>query len=112
MLHADQSRQRQQRLLETLVSEKLDAVVLGASHHVYWASAHRSFWQQEAALILFADGRSWLATANLPNQSAAADEIVAYEASWTGTQRQEQPRGVAEVVIKQVQSRRAQRGAS
>jgi len=109
MLQPDQSRQRQRRLLETLAREKLDAAVLGASHHVYWASAHRPFWLQDAALILFADGRSWLATANSPNQSAAADQIVAYEASWNGTQRQEQATVVAELVLKELQSRRSRR---
>jgi Xaa-Pro aminopeptidase len=109
MLQPDQSRLRQRRLLETLGREKLDAVVLGASHHVYWASAHRPWWQHEAAFILFADGRSWLATANSTSQSAAADQIVAFEATWNGTQRQDQPAVLAEMIIKELQSRRVRR---
>src|ERR1700734_4149794 len=102
MLQAAQSRQRQKRLLETLARQKLDAVVLGAPHHVYWASAHRPFWLQEAAMVLFADGRSWLATANSPNLSAAADRIVGFEASWNGTHRQEQAMVLGEMVIKEL----------
>jgi Xaa-Pro dipeptidase len=109
MLQPEQSRQRQRRLLETLARQNLDAVVLGASHHVYWGSAHRPHWLQQAGLILFADGRSWLVTANSPNQSAAADEVVAYEANWNATLRQEQPMAVAEIVLKQLQLRRARR---
>ena len=109
MLQADQSRLRQRRLMETLGRENLDAVVLGAPHHVYWASAHRPWWLHEAVFILLADGRSWLATANSPNQSAAADQIVGFEATWNGTQRQDQPAVLAEMVIKELQSRRALR---
>jgi Xaa-Pro aminopeptidase len=54
---------------------------------------------QEAAFILYADGRSWLATANEPKADMAADEVVAFEASWLGTQRQEQPAVLAECVL-------------
>jgi Xaa-Pro dipeptidase len=109
MLQAEQSRHRQQRLLKNITDRKLDAVVLGASHHVYWATAHRPHWLQEAALILMADGKSWLATANSQNPSAAADQIVAFEASWNGTQRQEQPMVIAEMAIKELKARKCRR---
>src|SRR5438270_9675580 len=99
MLELQHSRDRQRRLLQVLHERKLDAAVLGLPHHVYWASTHRPFWLQEAAFILFADGRSWLATANDPKADTAADEGVAFEASWLGTQRQEQPAVVAERVL-------------
>jgi Xaa-Pro aminopeptidase len=59
--------------------------------------------------ILFADGRSWLATANKPNENAAADEVVSFEASWMGTQRQEQPAVVAERVLRTLTEHRANR---
>jgi len=99
MLEPQHSRDRQRRLLQVLNDRKLDAAVLGLPHHVYWASTHRPFWLQESAFILFADGRSWLATANEPKKETAADEVVAFEASWLGTQRQEQPAVVAERVL-------------
>jgi Xaa-Pro dipeptidase len=99
MLQPPYARQRQRQLLGVLQDRRLDAVVLGLSHDVYYASAHRPFWLQEAAFVLFADGRSWLVTANAPNVSAAADDVVAYEASWSGTQRQEQPAVVAGKVL-------------
>lgn len=92
--------------MKVLQDRQLDAGVLGLSHHVYYASAHRAFWLQEAAFVLFGDGRSWLVTANAPNTAAAADEVVAYEASWSGTQRQEQPAVVAEKVLQVLKDRR------
>jgi len=98
MLHPTYSRQRQQRLLATLQQRKLDAIVLGLPEHVYYASAHRPFWLHSTAFILLADGKSTVATANARNESAAADEVIAFEANWMGTQRQDQPAVAAEQV--------------
>ena len=101
MLQAEQSRQRQKRLLTVLNDSYLDAVVLGLSHHVYWISAYRQFWLSEAAFILFADGRSCLIAASTPND-AAADNLITFEGNWMGTQRQEQPAVVAEKAANQL----------
>jgi Xaa-Pro aminopeptidase len=103
MLQPQHSRDRQRRLLQVLHDRKLDAAVLGLPHHVYWASAHRASWLQESAFVLFADGRSWLATANAPNTgAAAADDVVSFEASWMGTQRQEQPAVAADLALQEL----------
>lgn len=109
MLDLNHSRQRQQRLLQVMQTRRLDAVVCGEPRHAYYFSAHRPFWLHEAGFVLFADGRSWLATANSPAKYAAADEIVAYEANWMGTQRQEQPAAVAELALKALAARGAKR---
>jgi Xaa-Pro aminopeptidase len=98
MLHPTHTRQRQQRLLAAARDRKLDAIVLGLPQHVYYASAHRPFWLHSSAFILLADGQSIVATANARNESAATDQVVAFEANWLGTQRQEQPAVVAEQV--------------
>ena len=37
------SRQRQKRLLEVMEKRRLDAVVIGANHHVYYFTAHFPF---------------------------------------------------------------------
>lgn len=71
--------------------ERLDAVVVGQPAHVYYLSGHWPFWLHAPAFVLRADGRSVLVSGNEPAAGAAADELVAYEASWSGTQRQEQP---------------------
>jgi Xaa-Pro aminopeptidase len=98
MLHPKYSLQRQRRLMELLQNRKLDAIVLGLAQHVYYAAAHKPFWLHSSAFILLADGKSIVATANSRNESAAADEVVAFEANWMGTQRQDQPAVVAQQV--------------
>ena len=109
MLQPQYSRARQGRLLDTMQALRLDAVVLGAPRHVYYLSTHRPHWLQQAALVLWADGRSWLVTANEPATAAVADTVVAYEANPMGTQRQEQPAVVAARVVDILAARRASR---
>ncbi len=95
MLDVNQSRARQQRLLPAIAEQRLDAVVVGLTEHVYYLSAFRSFWLQQSALVIRADGRSFAVTANQPAKNIAADEVRAYVASSHGTQRQEQPANIA-----------------
>jgi Xaa-Pro dipeptidase len=95
MLDPAFARKRQQRLQQLLHDRKLDAAVLGHPKHVYYFTAHLPFWQHHAGVVIFADGKSVLLTANAPNRAAAADTIRAFEATWNGTQRQEQPALVA-----------------
>ena len=87
----------------------LDAVAVGLPHHVYYFSAARAHWLQEAAFVLTSDGRAWMTSGNAPAQNAAADEAVSFEASWNGTQRQEQPAVVAQQVIDFLRARGAKR---
>jgi Xaa-Pro aminopeptidase len=96
MLQPDFSRARQRRLLDIMNRRRLDAVVVGSTRHVYYLSAHRPFWLHHAAFMLNADGRSRLICANSPATDAAADEIDTYQATWDGTQRQEQPALIAD----------------
>lgn len=98
MLETGYCRARQKRLLERMAGRGLDAVVVGGSHHVYYFTGHRTFWQQQSAAVVFGDGRVFLVTANEPAGGVAADEVVSYAASWMGTQRQEQAGVVAEAV--------------
>jgi Xaa-Pro aminopeptidase len=109
MLDSSLSRQRQQRLLDVMQQRQLGAAVIGLPHHVYYLTAHLPGWQHQAALVLTSDGQAWLATANQPNKNAAADEVVAYEANWMGTLRQEQPHVVAGMVLELLKSRGARR---
>jgi Xaa-Pro dipeptidase len=109
MLDPSLSRQRQQRLLDVMQQRQLGAVVIGLPHHVYYLTAHLPGWQHQSALVLTSDGQSWLATANQPAKGAAADEVVAYEANWMGTLRQEQPHVVAAMVLELLKSRGVRR---
>jgi Xaa-Pro dipeptidase len=109
MLDPSQSRQRQGRLLQVLADRRLDAVVIGHTPNVYYLTAHLPFWQQLAGLVLFADGKSALITANKPDERAAADRVTAYEASWNSTQRQEQPELIAGALLGILRERRISR---
>jgi Xaa-Pro dipeptidase len=109
MLDPVNARARQRRLLKVLEDRKLDAAVLGVSKHVYYFTAHLPFWQNHAAIVLFADGRSVLISANSPDPKASADEFRAYEATWSGTQRQEQPALVAGEALQILAGRNAMR---
>lgn len=107
MLDPAQARVRQRRLLQVLRDRKLDAAVIGHARHVYYFTAHLPFWQQHAGVVVFADGRSVLITANARDARAAADELRTYEASWNGTQRQEQPALVADQLLEALNERGA-----
>src|SRR5712671_149921 len=109
MLTINYSRQRQRRLLEVMQRRKLDAVVVGATRHVYYFSAYLPFWLHEAGFALFADGRSLLVSPNSPVTGMAADDVVAFEANWTSTLRQEQPMAVAEKLVEALKGRKARR---
>jgi len=109
MLDPHQSRQRHKRLLDRMAELKLDAVAVGWPQHVYYLGAFWTHWLHQSALVLFSDGRSWMATANSPAKNVAADEVVSYEAQWNATQRQEQPAVVAQLVAGVLTSRRATR---
>ena len=99
MLDPVYARKRQQRLLAVLEQRKLDAVVLGSTPHVYYFTAHLPFWLHHVGFVLFADGRSTLVAADAPQTKVASDSVTTYEASWYGTQRQEQPLTVAGLLL-------------
>ena len=109
MLNPILSRQRQKRLLEVMSRRRLDAAVIGAAHHVYYFTTHWTFVFHQSALVLWADGRSILYTANAPNTSAAADDVRSFEANWRGTLRQDQPRELAQILLRELESRSAKR---
>src|SRR6478609_856783 len=98
MLDPNFSRIRQKRLLDHMAQRRLDAVVVGWPGHVYYLGAFFTGWLHQSAFVLFADGRSWMVTANSPAKNTAADEVASYEAQWFATQRQEQPAVVAQMV--------------
>ena len=109
MLDINHSRARQKRLLDKMADENLDAMVVGLPQHVYYLSAFWTKWLHQSAFVLFADGRSWLATANVAAPNTAADEVVAFEAQWMATLRQEQPEAVGQMVSEVLLERHAKR---
>ena len=90
------ARDRQRLLVATMARRRLDAIVLGRPEHVDWATGHRpAHRQHESAVLVRADGHVTLFTANGPDASAVADDVVPFEANWDGTVRQEQPFTIA-----------------
>lgn len=106
MLDPQFSRRRQKRLLDQMKKLGLDAIVVGASHHVYYLTAYRPFWLNRAAVILLADGKAIGIFPTKAGAAAAVDDRVEFEANWMGTQRLDQPAAVAELVVDQLKSRR------
>jgi Xaa-Pro dipeptidase len=109
MLQASYCRARQQRVLRLMQDRKLDAVVAGWRWHSFYLSGHRAFWQNESALVLFANGRSLLVSENKPDAAAAADENLTYQATFIGTHRTQQAALAADQVIAALASRGAAR---
>src|SRR5947207_3817544 len=98
MLTPIHSRRRQRRLLDLMERRNLDAIVIGATPYVYYFTTHWTWWQHRSALVLLADGRSVLITANSPNKAAAADDVRSYEAQSKATLREDQPFVVAKML--------------
>lgn len=105
MLEINQSRARQRRLLDRVQARGLDALVLSQPKHAYYFSTFQPHWAHECAIVIFADGRSVLISANSPAKEAAADEMQSFEANWHGTMRLEQPQALAETIETLLRSR-------
>jgi Xaa-Pro dipeptidase len=108
MLEVTHSRARQKRLLELMQQRRLDAAVVGLPHHVYYFSAVQPHWLQTWAFVLLADGEARLMCGTAP-QKSAADHVVPFEATYLGTQRQEQPEVVAAEWVEFLNNRGAKR---
>ncbi len=98
MLDPILSKTRQKKLLKTLAEQKLDALLISQPQHVYYLSAHYPAWRHLPALVLFADERSTLYSANSPARNTAADEVIPYLANPNATMRQDQAAAVAALV--------------
>jgi Xaa-Pro aminopeptidase len=109
MLNPLSSRQRQKRLLDVMQRHRLDAVILGLPHHVYYFSAFQQHSMHQAAVIITADGRSCLISPNSPIQTPAVDDAIAFDAQWMATLRQEQPEVVAEKALDWLSSKSSRR---
>jgi Xaa-Pro dipeptidase len=109
MLDPVMSRLRQQRLLDVMQRRQLDAVVLGLPHHVYYFSAFLQHPMHQAAMVLTSDGRSCMIMANTSAKTFAVDDIVAFEAQWMATLRQDQPEIVADKVFDWLSAKKPRR---
>ncbi len=91
-------RGRQQRLLACMHQHALDLVIVTQIPHVQWLTGVRFGWMYAPAAALDTDGRLTLVAPNSAPQVAAADEVVAYEAQWHATLRNDQRAACCEVL--------------
>ncbi|MCA9110427.1 MAG: aminopeptidase P family protein [Planctomycetaceae bacterium] len=85
-----QCRARQQRLCEQFAQQSIDRAVIVSHENVQWLTGFRPHRLMHAAVCLEADGQCTLAAPNEEPEHAAADRVVAFEAQWHCTLRQEQ----------------------
>ncbi len=104
MLDPTMARERQKRLLGKMAELKLDAVLVGTPHHVYYLSAFKQFWIHEAAFILFSDGKSALVAA-VRSPIAGADQLIELRGGDNPMLRLEHPFVVAELAVEALAAR-------
>jgi Xaa-Pro aminopeptidase len=99
-INVDYCRARQKRVLEVMHRLSLDLVIVNRTEHVQWLVGPRFGWVFEPAAALTADGRCTLVAPNRVPETAAADEIVTYEAQWHSTLRNDQRQASAAALVK------------
>ncbi|MEO8496748.1 MAG: Xaa-Pro peptidase family protein [Planctomycetota bacterium] len=95
-------RGRQRRLIEHMQASGIDAVIVTQTEHVQWLAGPRFPWVMQAAAALRVDGHLTLAAPTKPVLTAAADEVVTYEAQWHSTLRNDQRQACMEVLERAV----------
>lgn len=98
----DACRRRQQRLIEFMQQQQLDAAIVTQTEHVQWLAGPRYPWLMQAAAALRADGHLTLASPKKPVLEAAADEIVTFEAQWHSTLRNDQRQACMELLERNI----------
>jgi Xaa-Pro aminopeptidase len=92
-------RVRQQRLLAEMERQRLDLVILTHNAHVQWLTGCHFPWLFSPIAALTANGHCILvAPARRMPPVAAADDLIAYEAQWHSTLRNDQRSASAAVL--------------
>jgi Xaa-Pro aminopeptidase len=107
MLDPARSRQRAQRVAQTLSQQGIDALVCGHPAHVYYFTAHLPRWMDYSAAVVFADGHTALIKPHNALVTTLADEVIDCASDWFYTLRQEQPQLVSEQVQRVLKARHA-----
>jgi len=96
-------RGRQARLLVEMRQLNLDMVVVTQHEHVQWLAGPKIDWKFQPAAALSAAGTLTLVVPGKKGKSveiaAAADEIIAYEAQWHSTLRNDQRAAATAVLV-------------
>lgn len=102
-------RARQKRLLNHMHLNGIDLSIITQHEHVQYFVGPRFAWTHSPAAAISASGKVTLVAPNKPPASAAADDIVTYEAQWHSTLRNDQRRACSEVLLKALAGQTAAR---
>jgi Xaa-Pro aminopeptidase len=92
-------RQRQGRLLSRMAELKVDLAIVTQIEHIQWLAGPRFDWKLQPLAALWADGTMMLVAPSDSSETAAADDVLTYDAKWLSTLRQDQRAAAAEVLI-------------
>ncbi len=94
-------RGRQQRLISVMRDERIERTIVTQPEHIQWLTGARFGPLFQPVASLDADGRMTLVapTKKLP-ESVAVDELLAYEAQWHSTLRNDQRRASSEALLR------------
>ena len=99
-------RARQKRLIDILEEEGLDGALVSRREHVYYFSGYQRSRHHSAALLLKADGRAVLASAEEGLEGLAVDESIPYTPDWLCTMHSRQHEAAAEALRPAVEAGR------
>lgn len=102
-------RERQQRLLQVLQQQELDAAIVTSPENVQYLTGFRPHRLMVAAVCLTVDGQCVLAAPNSPPEEFAADVVETFPAQWLSTLRQEQPAEAAAALSRGMSGKTIQR---
>jgi Xaa-Pro aminopeptidase len=102
-------RGRQRRLLERMADLKLDLTIVTQLEHIQWLAGPRFDWKLQPLAALWSDGRMLVVAPSDSSETAAADEIVSYDAKWLSTLRQDQRAAASHVLLEALTRRPAPR---
>ena len=91
-------RLRQQRLLALMEEKQLDLVIITQRENIQWLSGQWFNWYFQPAAALNANGHLTLIAPTKPPVTAAADDVLHYEAQWHSTLRNDQRAASSEVL--------------
>ena len=91
-------RLRQQRLLALMEEKQLDLVIITQRENIQWLSGQWFNWYFQPAVALNANGHLTLIAPTKPPVTAAADDVLHYEAQWHSTLRNDQRAASSEVL--------------
>ncbi len=101
-IDVDACRGRQQRLLNEMKSRDVELAIITQIEHIQWLTGSRFRWFFQPVAALAASGQMTLVADARFLDAAAADVILAYEAQWHSTLRNDQRQASSEILLNEI----------